>query len=110
MLTRLGERIKLARLRRKFSSATVSARAGISRTTLYKVEAGESGVTLGTYLRVLAALGLSGDFDKLVADDHVGRRLQDLGLEPKLPAPRSRPRRVNAKNAVDAKASDEDTS
>lgn len=110
MLTRLGERIKLARLRRKFSSATVSTRAGISRTTLYKVEAGEAGVTLGTYLRVLAALGLSGDFDKLAADDHVGRRLQDLGLEPKLPAPRSRPRRVNAKNAADAKASDEDTS
>ncbi len=110
MLARLGERIKLARLRRKLSSSTVSARAGISRTTLYKVESGDGGVTLGTYLRVLAALGLSGDFDKLAADDHVGRRLQDLGLEPKLPAPRSRPRRADATNGTDAKGSDGDTS
>jgi transcriptional regulator with XRE-family HTH domain len=90
MLGLLGERIKLARLRRKFSSTTVSARAGICRTTLYKVEVGDGGVTLGTYLRVLASLGLSEDFEKLAADDHVGRRLQDLGLEPKIPAGRRR--------------------
>lgn len=82
MLTRLGERIRLARLRRKLSSATVSSRAGISRTSLYKVEVGDAGVTLGTYLRVLAALGLEKDFEALASDDLVGRRLQDLAIDP----------------------------
>lgn len=105
MLARLGERIKLARLRRKFSSATVSARAGISRTTLYKVEAGDGGITLGTCLRVLAALGLSGDFDKLAEDDHVGRRLQDLALDPAPAAPRVR---TNRQSAAHSKPSGEE--
>ena len=82
MLSALGERIRLARLRRKLSAAAIAGRAGISRTTLYKVEVGEAGVTLGTYVRVLAALGLAGDVDQLAADDHVGRRLQDLALAP----------------------------
>ena len=81
MLTHLGERIKLARRRRKLSTLVVSQRAGISRTTVYKVEAGEPGVTLGTYLRVLATLGLDGDFNAVASDDKVGRTLQDLGLQ-----------------------------
>ncbi|MDP2369145.1 helix-turn-helix transcriptional regulator [Rhodoferax sp.] len=82
LLSALGERLKLARLRRKLSNAVVALRAGISRTSLYKVEAGDPGATLGTYLRVLAVLGLEGDINALGADDKVGRKLQDLALEP----------------------------
>ena len=82
LLSGLGERVKLARLRRKLSSAVVAQRAGISRTSLYKVEAGDAGATLGTYLRVLAVLGLEGDISHLAADDKVGRKLQDLDLMP----------------------------
>ena len=37
----LGERFRLARLRRKFSMEMVATRAGISRTSLYKVERGD---------------------------------------------------------------------
>ena len=40
LLSQLGERLKLARMRRKLSNAVVAQRAGISRTSLYKVEAG----------------------------------------------------------------------
>ena len=58
LLSELGERLRLARKRRKLSSAVVAQRAGISRTTVYKVEAGAPGATLGTYVRVLAVLGL----------------------------------------------------
>jgi len=83
LLSGLGERVKLARLRRKLSSAVVAHRAGISRTSLYKVEAGDPGATLGTYLRVLAVLGLAGDISHLAADDRVGRKLQDLALMPR---------------------------
>jgi transcriptional regulator with XRE-family HTH domain len=80
MLTALGERIRLARLRRQLSTTTVAGRAGISRSTVYKVEAGDPGATLGAYLRVLATLGLEKDLEALAADDKVGRRLQDLAL------------------------------
>ena len=67
----------------------VALRAGISRTSLYKVEKGDPTATLGTYLRVMAVLGLDGDILTLAADDKVGRKLQDLALT----APAAKPRR-----------------
>ena len=82
LLSELAERLKLARKRRKLSSTVVAQRAGISRSSLYKVETGDPGATLGTYLRVLAVLGLEGDISALAAEDRVGRKLQDLALGP----------------------------
>ncbi len=90
LLSQLGERLKLARMRRKLSNAVVAQRAGISRTSLYKVEAGDPGATLGTYMRVMAVLGLEADINALAADDKVGRKLQDLALEAAASAPRRR--------------------
>ena len=81
LLMALGERLRLARKRRKFSALTVAARAGISRTTLYHIEQGDPAVTLGSYLRVLSVLGLDQDLARLAADDALGRRLQDLALD-----------------------------
>lgn len=89
LLAQLGERIRLARLRRQLSATAVAGRSGIARASLYKVEAGDPGATLGTYLRVLVALGLETDLNAVAADDRIGRKLQDLGL----PAPRARKRR-----------------
>ena len=79
-LRALGERLRLARLRRRFSVATVAERAGISRTTLYHVERGDTAVTFGTVVRVLSVLGLADDLDALAAADPVGRALQDAAL------------------------------
>lgn len=90
LLSDLGERFRLARKRRRLSNAVVAQRAGISRSSLYKVEAGDPGATLGTYLRVLAVLGLEGDIAALAADDKLGRKLQDLALEPSPSSPRRR--------------------
>jgi transcriptional regulator with XRE-family HTH domain len=95
LLSQLGERLKLARLRRKLSNAVVAQRAGISRTSLYKVEAGDPGATLGTYIRVMVALGLEADINAMAADDKVGRKLQDLALE----TPRRRPSATNESSA-----------
>lgn len=78
-----GERLTLARMRRGWSRQWVADAAGISRTTLYKVEAGVPDVTLGTYLRVLGALDMQGDIHALAANDIVGRQLQDSALMPK---------------------------
>lgn len=80
LLNALGERIRLARLRRKLNANTVALRAGISRTTLYNAECGDARLTLGSYLRILVALGLEADLNALAADDEVGRKLQDLAL------------------------------
>ena len=101
LLAQLGERLKLARLRRRLSSVVVAQRAGISRTSLYKVEAGAPGATMATYVRVLVVLGLEDDLNALAADDRLGRKLQDLGLETPRSAPRRRGR-VAAKEGAGA--------
>ena len=90
LLSQLGERLKLARMRRKLSCTVVAQRAGLSRTSLYKVETGAPGATMGTYLRVMAVLGLEADLNALAADDKLGRKLQDLALEAPASAPRRR--------------------
>ena len=79
-LTALGENIKYARLRRDLSSEQVAERAGISRSTLIKVEAGDEGVAIGYYFRVLAILGLDKDLLCVAKDDKLGRALQDAKL------------------------------
>lgn len=99
LLSELGERLRLARKRRKLSNAVVAQRAGISRTTVYKVEAGDPGATMGSYIRVLAVLGLEKDLHGLGADDKVGRKLQDLALAPPLATPR-RPRTADKPSAA----------
>lgn len=49
--------------------------------TLRRVEAGEPAVTMATYLKVLAALGLAQDLVLVARDDTFGRRLQDEQLK-----------------------------
>lgn len=80
LLNNVGENIRLARLRRDLPAARVAERAGISRTTLYKVETGDPGVAIGIYLKVLFVLNLEGDLLKIAGDDPFGRTLQDIRL------------------------------
>ena len=80
ILAGLGERIRLARLRRGISAEVLAERSSISRTTLHRAEQGSPAVAIGTYLRIMAALQLQEDFNLLAKDDLLGRRLQDLKL------------------------------
>ncbi|WP_233581779.1 helix-turn-helix transcriptional regulator [Flavobacterium macacae] len=80
MMEQMGENIKLARKRRKLTTVQLSERADIARSTLYLIEQGNPGVSIGAYFNVLRALGLQEDFLKLAADDVFGRKLQDLEL------------------------------
>jgi transcriptional regulator with XRE-family HTH domain len=109
LLFQLGERLKLARMRRKLSNAIVAQRAGISRTSLYKVEAGNPGATMGTYLRVMAVLGLETDLDTLAADDKVGRKLQDLARGAPASATRRRRTATGANQAAAGTSGTEST-
>jgi transcriptional regulator with XRE-family HTH domain len=100
LLTALGERLRLARLRRKLTIDIACQRAGISRMTLFRAEAGSPAIALGTLLRILAVLGLEGDLDLIARDDKAGRLLQDQALpirrrrgaraRPEAPAPKER--------------------
>jgi len=90
VLARLGENIKLARLRRKMSMRSMAERAGIAVSTLTNIEDGSPSVSLGSYLQVLSILRLEADL-KLIADqDPLGRQIQDAGLIVKKRAPKKK--------------------
>ena len=76
----LGTRLRLARLRRAMSIAELAARAGTTRTTLWKLEKGELSVSLALLVRVLGVLGLEADIDRLASNDELGQKLQDVNL------------------------------
>ncbi len=80
LLEQMGENIKLARKRRNLTAIQVAERANISRNTLYLLEKGSPGVSIGALFNVLRVLGLHNDFLKLGADDELGRKIQDLKL------------------------------
>lgn len=83
LLTDFGERLRLARHRRRLTAQAVADAAGITRVTLGRAEAGDAAVTLGTYVKVLAALGLNFDLALLARDDQLGRAMQDQRLPPR---------------------------
>ena len=81
ILKNMGEQIKLARLRSDLSATLVAERAGISRASLWKVEAGNPAVAIGIYAAVLHALGgMDTDLELVARDDQRGRQMQDLNL------------------------------
>lgn len=61
LLRQLGERLRLMRKAKCISAVELAQAAGISRSTLHAVESGAASPTMGTYLRVLAALGAAAD-------------------------------------------------
>ncbi len=81
ILKTMGEQIKMARLRRKLSATLVAERAGVSRSTLWKVENGNPSVAVGIYAAVLHAFNnMDKDLLKIAGDDELGRKLQDIEL------------------------------
>ena len=88
VFAQIGENIRLARLRRRFSAEIVAQRAGIARNTLRAIERGETSVTMGAFVNVLNSLGLEKDLELIARDDVLGRKLQDIGLPTRARAPR----------------------
>jgi transcriptional regulator with XRE-family HTH domain len=84
----LGEKIRLARLRRRYTAAMVAQRANIARNTLRGIERGDPNVTMGAYASVLFTLGLESGLDLIASDDILGRMLQDANLPTRARAPR----------------------
>lgn len=55
----LGQQIRLARKKRRWSEANLAERAGISRATLQKIEAGEMTPAIGLVFEVATLAGAS---------------------------------------------------
>jgi transcriptional regulator with XRE-family HTH domain len=85
LLAQLGQRLRVARLRRKLPAKQLAERSGMSPMTLRSIERGGSGVTIGAYLAVMQVLGIEKDLSLLAKADPLGRELQDA----RLPAQRS---------------------
>lgn len=65
----LGERIRLARIRRGWSVADLAAKAGVNRNTLTALELGRPGVATGICITVLWALGLDATLEAVAHAD-----------------------------------------
>jgi transcriptional regulator with XRE-family HTH domain len=68
LLLQLGDRLRRLRQAQGFTAVQLADRVGISRPTLRNVEAGDPATAIGTYLRVMSVLGLSGELALLAGD------------------------------------------
>lgn len=68
-IAQLGQRIRVARIRRGWSVADVAAKAGINRNTLTALEQGKPGTAVGVCFTVLWALGLDKSLDAVADPD-----------------------------------------
>lgn len=79
ILETMGSQIKEARLRRNLTAELVAKRAGISRSTLWKVESGSPAVAMGIYAAVLHALNrMDEDLLLIAKEDSLGRQIEKL--------------------------------
>jgi transcriptional regulator with XRE-family HTH domain len=86
LLIQLGERLRRARKRQGLTAVALAERAGISRMTLNAVEAGEPAPTMGTYLRVMSALGIVGDLALVATGQLRGNPVDETQSKVKLGA------------------------
>lgn len=68
-IAQLGQRIRVARIRRGWSVADLASKAGINRNTLTALELGRPGTAIGVCFTVLWALGLEKSLDEVAAPD-----------------------------------------
>lgn len=79
-LTAFGEDLLLAVKRRGFTKKIICDRTGFDHKTVNKIFAGDPGVAIGAYLKVMSVLGMEDNFAKLAAHDEVGIKLQNIKL------------------------------
>lgn len=68
LLHQLGDRLRRLRKERGLGTVELAQRLGVSRPTLRAVEAGDPNTSMGSYLRVMSALGISGELALLASD------------------------------------------
>lgn len=87
----LGERLALARLRRRETQAQWAGRLGVSIPTLIRLERGDATVSMGVYATALWLLGLAGGLAELADPGKDTRALEgDIRRASRLRAARTR--------------------
>ncbi len=80
----LGQQIKLDRKKRKWSERNLADRAGISRVTLQKIEAGEMSPSIGLVFEVATLVGVTlFEQDKQSLATHLDLTQSKIALLPK---------------------------
>jgi len=74
-LAALGTRIRAQRKALRVSATALAEAAGMSRVSVHRIEQGEPSVTMGAYLNVLAALGMT--FSATVVGDEAPENKAD---------------------------------
>ena len=74
----MGERLTIARKRRRLTQKDLATKAGLSAFTIIRIEKGIASTELGSIVRVLWALGLERSVGLLAdpATDDVGQALE----------------------------------
>src|SRR5262245_40444685 len=68
LLLQLGDRLRRLRKAQDLGTVEMAERVGVTRNTLRNVEAGDPATAIGTYLRVMSVLGVSGELALLAGD------------------------------------------
>ena len=68
-ISQLGQRIRVARIRRGWSVLDLATKAGVNRNTLTALELGRPGTAIGVCFTVLWALGLEKTLDAVADPD-----------------------------------------
>ncbi len=91
-LTQLGRRLKEARLRRNWSQLQTAEKAGLSESSIKKVEAGSPRITVGAYLSLLDVFGMPAALDQVLAPgtDTLGEALARSATRQRAGSPRRR--------------------
>ena len=71
-LARLGQTVKLARLRRNLTQADLAERMGVARPSVVALEAGKPGVAVGILLKAMSVLGYPERIGEIIASDPIG--------------------------------------
>ena len=87
----LGARLKEARLRRNWTQNLAAEKAGLSESSVKKVERGSSRISISAYLSLLDVFGLPTAFNAIMApgDDTLGEALSRSTLRQRARSPRS---------------------
>lgn len=107
-LLRLGRDISAARRARRLSQEDLAQRIGTSLSTVRRMEDGNAGTALHTFLSALHVLGRLNDVTKVMTmeNDALGMDL----LREQLPQRVRRPRRIKADQTSGAKSQDDSAS
>lgn len=92
-LSALGERLREARLRRNWTQEQTAEKAGLSESSVKKVEAGSPRIMVAAYLSLLDVFGMPTALDSVLApgDDTLGEALARGALRQRARNARARP-------------------